>query len=155
MNAIIVLFVVGFVLLAFEVIVPGAILGIIGGLAILGGVILAFMEYGSTGGWTALGVGAGGGMLMLAVEFWLLPRTPWGKRMFLRAAIDGTSQPAPAEASNVMGRAGEALTPLSPSGHVLIDGRRYEAFSRSGLLPKGAEVRVVGLDNFRLIVSKP
>ena len=38
MNAIIVLFVVGFVLLAFEVIVPGAILGIIGGLAILGGV---------------------------------------------------------------------------------------------------------------------
>ena len=67
MNAIIVLFVVGFVLLAFEVIVPGAILGIIGGLAILGGVILAFMEYGSTGVWTALGVGAVGGMLMLAV----------------------------------------------------------------------------------------
>lgn len=155
MNVILVLFVVGFVLLGFEVFVPGAILGIFGGLAILGGVILAFLEYGSTGGWTALGAGAALGVLMLLVEFWLLPRTAWGKRMFLNAAIDGTSQPPPAEAAVIVGRAGEALTPLSPSGHVLIDGRRYEAFSRSGLLPKGAEVRVVGLDNFRLIVSKP
>lgn len=155
MNAILVLFVVGFVLLAFEVFVPGAILGIIGGLALLGGVILAFLEYGSTGGWTALAVGASLGALMLFVEFWLLPRTPWGKRMFLNAAIDGTSQPPPAEASTVMGRAGEAITPLSPSGYVLIEGRRYEAFSRSGLVAKGADVRVVGVDNFRLIVSKP
>lgn len=155
MNAILVLFVVGFVLLAFEVFVPGAILGIMGGLALLGGVILAFMEYGSTGGWTALAVGAGAGALMFFVEFWLLPRTPWGKRMFLHAAIDGTSQPPPADAAAVMGRSGEAITPLSPSGHVVIDGRRYEAFSRSGLVAKGAIVRVVGLDNFRLIVSQP
>ncbi len=155
MNAIVVLFVVGFVLLAFEVFVPGAILGIIGGLALLGGVVLAFLEYGSTGGCTALAVGAALGALMLFVEFWLLPRTPWGKRMFLHAAVEGTSQPPPAESAAVMGRTGEAVTPLSPSGHVLIDGRRYEAFSRSGLVAKGAQVQVVGLDNFRLIVSKP
>lgn len=155
MNAIVLLFVVGLVLLGFEVFVPGAILGIFGGLALLGGVALAFVEFGASGGWTAAAVAAGLGALMLFVEFWLLPRTPWGKRMFLTAAISGTSQPLPAEEALVVGRAGEAITPLAPSGYVMIDGRRYEAFSRSGLMAKGAEVRVVGLDNFRLIVTKP
>ena len=37
---------------------------------------------------------------------------------------------------------------------VEIDGRRYEAFSRNGHAEPGDRLRVVGLDNFRLIVSK-
>ena len=155
MNTIIVLFVVGFVLLAFEVIVPGAILGIFGGLALLGGVVIAFMDYGTAGGGIALAAAAGLAGLMFYIEFGILPKTPWGRRMFLHSEIGGTSQPPPADEASVLGRAGEAVTTLSPSGYILIDGRRYEAFSRSGQLPKGAEVRVVGLDNFRLIVTKP
>jgi membrane-bound ClpP family serine protease len=37
---------------------------------------------------------------------------------------------------------------------VLVEGRRYEAFSRSGHVTKGSALQVVGLDNFRLIVSQ-
>lgn len=154
MNLIILLFLVGLIFLGFEVFVPGAILGILGTLSLLGGVVVAFMEYGPTGGWTAFGVAAAavGGLLFL--EFRVLPRTRVGKRLFLESAVTGTSQPAVAEAADVVGRTGQTLTPLSPSGYVDIDGRRYEAFSRTGFVPRGAPVRVVSVDTFRLIVSK-
>jgi membrane-bound serine protease (ClpP class) len=155
MNTIFLLFLVGFILLAFEVIVPGAILGTIGGLCLLGGITLAFMEYGPIGGSSAIAAALVMTGLMIYIEFRLLPKTRWGKQMFLDAAINGTSQPLPAEESAVVGRPGKTLTPLSPSGYVLIDGHRYEAFSRSGLLAQGEPVQVVGLDAFRLIVSKP
>ncbi len=154
MNAIILLFLIGLILLGFEVFVPGGILGVLGGLAMIAGVVLSFLDYGQSGGWTALGVAslAVGGLLFF--EFRVLPRTRLGRRLFLDSSIKGTSQPAVAESASVVGHAGETLTPLSPSGYVDIDGRRYEAFSRSGYVPKGTTVRVVGVDNFRLIVSK-
>lgn len=154
MNAIVLLFAVGIVLLAFEVFVPGGILGLFGGLSLLGGVVLAFAGFGATGGWTALAVALGLVGLMVYLEFGLLPKTALGRRLFLRSAIGGTSQPSLAAPEAVVGRGGETLTPLAPTGYVVVDGRRYEAFSQSGLLPKGTPVRVVGLDTFRLIVTK-
>ena len=36
----------------------------------------------------------------------------------------------------------------------MIDGKRYEAFCQSGQVPAGAELEVIGADNFRLIVSE-
>jgi membrane protein implicated in regulation of membrane protease activity len=54
----------------------------------------------------------------------------------------------------VVGREAVAETTLAPGGYVRIEDRRYEAFCRSGLAPVGARLKVVGLDNFRLIVSK-
>jgi membrane-bound ClpP family serine protease len=153
MNTIVLFFIIGLMLLGVEVFVPGGILGVFGGLALLAGVVLAFVEYGQTGGWTAFGVASvlSGGMFYF--EFRILPRTRMGRKLFLHSEVAGTSQPPVAEAAGVLDKTGEALTPLSPSGYVMIDGRRYEAFSRSGFVDKGATVRVVGIDNFRLIVS--
>jgi membrane-bound ClpP family serine protease len=54
----------------------------------------------------------------------------------------------------VVGKPATADTTLAPSGYVLVDGRRYEAFCRSGHVAKGEVLRVIGADNFRLIVSK-
>jgi len=154
MNAIILLFLVGLILLGFEVFVPGAILGILGAVALLVGVVLSFVEFGQGGGWTAFAIASSlvGGLLYF--ELRVLPRTRIGRRLFLDSAVQGTSQPVVAEALTVVGRTGEAQTPLSPSGYIDIDGQRYEAFCRSGFVPKGTTVRVVGVDNFRLIVSK-
>jgi membrane-bound ClpP family serine protease len=54
----------------------------------------------------------------------------------------------------VIGQVATALTTLAPSGFVSIAGKRYEAFCRSGLVARGAQLTVVGVDNFRLIVSE-
>lgn len=154
MSAIIALFIVGAVLLAAEVFVPGAILGIFAALALLAGVVLSFMDYGSQGGWTAIAaaLALAGGTLWF--EFKILPKTAWGRRLFLKAEITGASQAPLAERDTVVGQAGVADTTLAPTGYVTVAGKRYEAYSRSGLIAKGEALRVVELDNFRLIVQK-
>ena len=50
MSLIVFLFVIGAILLALEVVVPGAVLGIIGGISMLVGVIVAFDQFGFQGG---------------------------------------------------------------------------------------------------------
>ena len=154
MNAIILLFLAGVVLLVFEVITPGAVLGILGGLAMLGGCAVAFHLYGVTGGSIAAAVGLGILALALYVEFVLLPKTKVGRKMFLHRTVEAISQPPIAAPETVVGKDCESLTMLAPSGYVLLEGRRYEAFSQSGLVPKGVSLRVTGVDNFRLIVNK-
>lgn len=155
MNAIILLFIAGAVLLAAEVFVPGAILGIFAAIALIAGVVLAFVDHGAAGGWTAAGAALALTAATLWFEFFILPKTRLGKKFFLKAEIVGASQPPLAERDAVVGRDGVADTTLAPSGYVSIGGRRYEAYSRSGLIAKGGAVRVVELDNFRLIVQKP
>jgi membrane-bound ClpP family serine protease len=153
-NAIVILFTVGLILLGFEVFVPGAVLGILGGLALLGGCVVAFVSHGTAGGLTALAIASALVGVMLYLEFVVLPKTRWGRRLFLNTAISGTSQAVPASAASLVGHAAEALTTLAPSGYVAIEGQRYEAFSQSGLVEKGTPLRVVAVDNFRVIVAR-
>lgn len=151
MTSILLLFVVGLLLLGFEVIVPGGILGAIGGLAMLGGCAIAFGQFGLTGGALALLAAVLLTVLLLYVEFRILPKTEMGRRLFLNTKITGSTKTAREE--DLTGKSGEAFTDLGPSGYVVIEGKRHEAFSRSGFLDAGAKVKVVGMDNFRLIVT--
>lgn len=151
MTAILMLFIIGLLLLAFEVIVPGGILGVIGGLAMLGGCGIAFNEYGTNGGALAVVVAVVLAGVMLYLEFAVLPKTAMGQRMFLKSKVTGTT--AKARTEDLTGVTGKTVTTLAPSGYVMIEGKRHEAFSRSGYLAAGATVKVIGMDNFRLIVT--
>ncbi|MBE7537258.1 MAG: serine protease [Opitutaceae bacterium] len=153
MNAIGLLFLCGIALLAFEVIVPGAILGIIGCLALFAGVILSFSTYGAAGGMSALGIALLLVAIMLFVEFYILPKTKIGRRMFLRTSIVASSHAAPE--GTLVGSEATAETPLTPSGYVLIGGKRYDAFCQSGPVSTGETLRVVSVDSFRVVVTKP
>lgn len=155
MNAIILLFLIGVLLLAGEVFVPGAILGIIGGICMLIGCILSFSQFGSGGG-TLVTIGAGALLgLTLYLELVWLPKTRFGRKLIVQSTVGATSQPPLADKAAIVGKTAESITPLVPSGYVLVEGRRYEAFSQSGHVSKGVQLQVVGLDNFRLIVTKP
>ena len=90
----------------------------------------------------------------LYIEYAVLPKTRWGKKFFLHAAIEGTSQAPAAETAALTGREAVALTPLMPSGQIEIDGKRYEALSLDGHVAKGARLKVTGAQNFSLTVSK-
>ena len=153
MSLIILLFSLGILFIAVEVIVPGAILGSIGALLMFGGCVMAFIEYGTTGGMLAVAAAFAIGALAMFLEFKVIPNTKFGKRAFLSREITAVSAAFGAEARDLIGKSAEALTLLSPSGYILIDGTRYEAFSQSGQVPAGSALEVVGADNFRLIVS--
>lgn len=155
MTGIVLLFALGLVLLFFEVFIPGGVLGVLGGILMLAGCGIAFAEFGTSGGAmaTVLALGLIGSTLYF--ELFLLPKTALGKKLFLERSISAQSQPPPASPGEIVGQTGETLTTLAPSGYVLIAGKKYEAASQSGLLPRGTPVKVTGLDNFRLLVSKP
>ncbi len=155
MTLVIVLFALGVLLLAFEIVVPGGVLGAVGGVLMLGGVVAAFVNLGATGGMVATLLA----LLLLGATFYLemvwLPRSRVARHLSMDATIDSVSQPPVAREADVMGRDAVALSTLAPTGFVRVDGRRYEASCRSGYAAAGETLRVVGLDAFRLIVTKP
>jgi len=155
MSVILTLFVAGVLLLAFEVVVPGAILGILGTVLIIIGVAVSFNQYGTDGGLVATAAALVLTGLTLYLEFVLLPKSRVAKKLSLTDTVAGTSQPAVADRKSVVGRQAVAITALVPTGYVELDGRRYEAFARDGMAQTGERLEVIDVDNFRLIVSKP
>lgn len=153
MALIVIFFLLGLVLFSFELIVPGGILGALGGMAILASSVIALIEYGPAVGFLVFFLGLSVGLLCLVLELKVLPKTRVGQRFFLKESIQGTSQKAIAD-REIIGKECEALTDLAPTGVVLCEGKQYEAFSQSGFLERGRQVKVVDVDNFRLKVTK-
>jgi membrane-bound serine protease (ClpP class) len=152
LSAVVLLFACGILLLGLEVVVPGAVLGIVGGILLLVGVGISFDRFGPEGGALASAAALVIGGIAFYLEFVLLPRSRLAKKFSMTATVAGTSQPAVADAA-LVGRLAVAATPLAPSGLIECGGRRYEAFARSGHVPAGAAVEVVGIDTFRVIVT--
>lgn len=153
MNTIIGLVAAALVLVFFEVILPGGILGLVAA----GCVILATWIAGAQYGAAAAGLTFVGSLLAVAllvfIEFKVLARTSIGSAFFLRSSVSGHSNEAPAEDS-VVGKEAIAMTRLNPSGKVAIDGQSYEAYSRDGYIEADRTVRIAGRDNFKLIIEK-
>lgn len=146
-------FILGTALIFLEILVPGGILGFAGGLAMVGGCALAFSEFGVDGGLLAVLAAAALLSITLYFEFKLLPRTKLGGRMFLRSEVSGVSS-STADRLALVGKIGQAVTTLAPTGVIVLDGKNFEAFSRDGLVNPGAQLEVVAVDNFRLVVKK-
>ena len=155
MSLIILLFALGIIFLAVEVIVPGAVLGSIGALLMLAGCYVAFINFDTLGGVLAVFSAFSIAILALFVEFRILPKTKYGKRAFLTSEITAVSVAIGKEALDLVGQSAESLTMLSPSGYVLVNGQRYDAFCQNGQVPAGTQLEIIGADSFRLIVSFP
>jgi len=154
MTTVIILFVAGLLLLAVEILVPGAILGVLGGICILAAVTAAFLQFGTLGGAVATGAALAIGAVMLYLEFVVLPKSRLARKFSMTETVSSQSQPKIADRSAVVGREVVAVTTLAPSGYVEMAGRRYEAFCRSGLAAVGARLQVVDVDTFRLVVTQ-
>jgi membrane-bound ClpP family serine protease len=153
MTPILLFFIVGVILLAADIFLSSFVLAGIGGAAMLAGCVLVYRDFGIL---DALLVGAGAAALLVGAiyfELVVLPRTRVGKGLVVESTSGSSSQPPIAPAA-VVGKSATADTTLAPSGYVLVDGRRYEAFCRSGHADRGDHLSVIGVDNFRLIVTK-
>ncbi len=152
MTWVFVLLLLAAVLISFEIIIPGAVLGLLGLCAYLAACIYAGVQFGFLRGvFTFFAGGAFLGVL-LYFEFKWIPHTRLGRQLFLAKEVDGKSNSGIPE--EVLGRTGEAATALRPTGLVLIDGQRYEAQSQDGYIEAGETVKIISKDNFRVVVSK-
>ena len=153
MDTIIGLLVAAFILVFFEVILPGGILGIMAALCVILASWFAGAEYGAGIGFLTLVGSAAAIAILVYIEFKLLARTSIGSAFFLKSSVTGYSNIAPAEVS-ITGKEGISLTRLNPSGKVTIDGRLYEAHSQDGYIEADQPIQVVAQDNFKLIIKK-
>jgi len=147
MTAIIVLAIVGFLLIAAEVFVPGMVLGALGGLCLAAMVALCYMTYGpllGTLAFAALAV-----LLITGFFLWihLFPSTPIGKKMMLKKAL-----PSSIPLQTLLGATGEAVPPLRPAGTAVIGGRRVDVVAESGLIEPGQKIEVVLQEGMRVVV---
>ncbi len=53
----------------------------------------------------------------------------------------------------LIGKSGEALTDLKPAGHILVEGKRYQAVSKTGYLDKGSKIEIVAGEGAHFIVK--
>ena len=152
MLLIILLILAGIVLLFAEVLLPGMIVGIIGGGCAIAGVALAFMDYGVMGGVAASIVTLIGSIGAFLLGGTLLPHLPGGRRLVLSSSNTAASN-EPEAGPELVGRRGTAATILAPSGLVEVDGRQFQAASRSGYIARGAPVVVVAVDALKVTVD--
>lgn len=153
MSIIVGLVILGLALIMLEIFIPGGIVGIFGGISLLAAVGFAYESYGMEGAIIVFGIGLIGLVACLWFEFKILPKTPAGKKFFLQNHVEGKSQPD-VGSDDMIGKEGETATALSPSGYVIVEGRKLEAFSRSGFLEKGESVKIDSYDQFKVTVSK-
>ncbi len=153
MTTILIVLFLAVILFFLEIILPGGVLGVLGGILMLGGVYLTFDEYGAVAALLVLV-----GCLVFALAFFvfqfkILPKTAMGKNIFLSSSVPGESN-INEGGDTIIGAEGVVLTRMTPSGAVRVNGRRYEARSRTGFLESGTTVKVVERDAFRLLVEK-
>lgn len=150
-QAIIVLVVVGFLMIAAEVFVPGLVLGTLGGLCLIGSVVLCYVAYGPLQGTVAFASLAVLSILGFFLWLRLFPHTPLGKKMMLnRSLVSRNSLPT----HDLIGATGEAVTPLRPAGTALIHGRRMDVVAESGLIESGQKITVVSQEGIRIVVRQ-
>ena len=152
-EAIVVLIIVGFLMEAAEVFVPGMVLGLLGGLCLAGAVIVAFVYYDAV-----IGSIVFAGVCVLTLTgfmAWLamFPRTAIGRRIMLqKSLVKGVGERgAPSE---LMGAQGRALTPLRPAGTASIGGKRVDVVAESDFIGRDEPIVVVREEGLRIVVRK-
>jgi len=151
-SLIFILILVALVLVVFEVVLPGGVLGVIAALCVIAATILTHIDYGM---WVAVAVFFGSGLLILAlmmIEFKLLKNTSLGNAFFLKDSVTGHT--GPTTEVSLIGKEGVALTRLNPSGRVTIEGKTYEASSQDGYIDAKQAISVVAQNNFKLTIRK-
>jgi membrane-bound serine protease (ClpP class) len=82
------------------------------------------------------------------------PRTSIGKRVILSTTQEhGAGYVAQTdERSLLIGMTGVTLTPVHPSGTVVIDERRYDVVSEGEFIDRNVTVKVIDVEGARIVV---
>ena len=158
-----VLFVVGLGLIIAEFFVPGGILGIVGGVAVLASLILSMLP-----GFELVGVeelsravtSLGMAVILTFIGAVIVLRSfvelPVFKRFLLetRQSADKGTPSRDEVKSHLVGVEGTASTPLRPAGTAVFGGRYYDVTTEGEHIERGAPIKVVSVDGLRIVVRE-
>lgn len=151
LNTYVMLVGAGFALIAAEIFIPGAVLGIIGTLCLVVAALYGFFVFGLTGGLaSAFGLLIGGAIFLgLWVKY--CPQSFFGKWFTLKE--DGKEfKSFDNHLAALQGQSGVAHTDLRPAGIALIDNQKIDVLSEAGFVTKGTPVKVIQVTGNRVVV---
>ncbi len=151
MNAYIILF-LGLLLVLLEFYIPGAIMGIFGGLLIFASIVIFAIQSQSVIFSFLFGIGAIV-CLVLLIKFALWRIRTSTSIFSIYSNADQEGYVASHYDASAVGKKGIVDTDLKPGGHIIVDGKRMLAISQSGYIAKGSEVIVIGGQEESLIVK--
>jgi membrane-bound ClpP family serine protease len=152
MTAWLALLILGFLLILAEFYLPGAVMGVAGGLMVFASLVLFANQTESL--WAIIAyifiVGMG---LVFLVKFalWRIRSAKPDYSIYSNSHQEGF-QASHFDASAI-GKEGIVLTDLKPGGYIQVEGKEMQAISQSGYLPKGTEVVVISGQEESLIVK--
>jgi membrane-bound serine protease (ClpP class) len=153
----------GVVLLALEIfVIPGfGIAGVLGIVALLGGLSLSLVGAGASWDFILKAMGQVVFSLLAAliaslVMLRFLPRLPWGRRLILETGLpagEGYAS-APETDQRWLGKSGRAVSPLRPAGIAEIEGERVDVVSDGEFIDSGTPIAVTRIDGNRIVVRR-
>lgn len=149
----IIILLVAFLLIFLEFYLPGGVMGAAGGLLFVVSLV-SFAIRNET--WEAFLIFTTSAFVLLVVlikfALWHIRRSKSEKGGIYHDG-DQEGYTASNYEADVIGGEGEVLSDLKPSGHILVEGKRYQAVSQMGYIKKGASIKVVRGEGSRFIVK--
>ena len=152
MSMILALLFIAAILIGMEVILPGGVLGIAGLLVFLGACGIGASQFGLFGGMVTF---FGGGTflgILLYIGYKMFPNTALGRQFIMGKQIEGASNKGIPD--SVVGQNCQSVTPLRPTGMVLVGNTKYEAISKDGYIDSDISLVIKSKDNYRVVVTK-
>ena len=145
------LWLVGLLLIFLEFYLPGAILGILGGVLLLAS-IYQYVSQGTLIGSLFFVTGVIASVaLLIRFTLWRIRTSKSAYSIYSNA--DQKGYVASGFDKNAIGKIGIVSSDLKPGGYIKIEGKQHQALSESGYVVKGTEVLVIGGQEESLIVT--
>ncbi|MHC4943410.1 MAG: NfeD family protein [Planctomycetota bacterium] len=147
----------GLVFITLEVFFPSfGMLGTLAAASIIGGGVIAYMDE-STGiflGYLLFSFILIPCILLFALK--IFPKTPVGRHFTLAGPSFDRKEAQATEKGieDLLGKEGETMTPLHPTGIATIDNKRVDVVTRGEMLEKETIIRVVKVEGNRIVVER-
>lgn len=148
-----ILVILGLFLILVEFYIPGAIMGILGGISIVTGIILFASHSSSLIAIILFVLGAAISVgLLIRFALWRIVHAK--PEYSIYSDQDQAGFQASSYDETAIGKTGKVLADLKPGGYILIEGQQCPAISLSGYISKGEQVLVVSGQEQSLLVKR-
>lgn len=146
-----ILLALGLLLILFEFYLPGAVMGILGGVALVTGVILFAQNYSLPATLLFIAFNLFAVYWLVRFALWRIVKAKPGDSIYLHGDQEGYQ--ASSFDQTAIGKMGVVFSDLKPGGYIIIDGKQHQALSITGYIPKGESVIVLYGQEESLIVK--
>jgi membrane-bound serine protease (ClpP class) len=156
-----VLFIVALILLALacftmEVITPSFGVLTLAGIGVLVWAIVECFAVSSALGWIMIPILIVASAAYMVALVKILPNSKVAGLLVLAESKRkiGDASPRGEKLHDLVGKTGQAVTPLRPAGTIRVDRIRYDAVAESGMIPSGSAIKVLRARGSDVVVAK-